>query len=271
MKKTTQTLMMLVIGLLLNLQVFSQQSVDSELDGMITATQQIETSANRAKTALKTLVIMYFVDGTTTANTQAFLTQVSHELITINGLSGVVLNHVFNAESINNNIDTNTTEDLIQEVQGARFQANTNAIALVKAIENNNANVAYQLNRSLRSNFNTILNYSKQLQTEIESLKAAPKVYNIRIELVDYRTGAPVTSDAIDGYGATNVTTNRNYYSEYRQGEPRDVILGVPEGTYRFDGRDGYFDGTTSTTLTLSDSLVEPDGFIVVTLSYWYE
>lgn len=98
--------------------------------------------------------------------------------------------------------------------------------------------------------------------------KKETQTFDVRIELVDERSGQPVDPTTLPGYAATNVDTNQIYYPGYYD---YNEFYDLPAGTYRFDSYDGYFDGSSSEIVTLSSSLEGNDGFIVVTLRYWSE
>lgn len=109
---------------------------------------------------------------------------------------------------------------------------------------------------------------AKEIKTEATDLKAVATVYNVRIELVDERTGAPVPAGTLPGYAATNQDTGQIFYTDYYN---FDLFTNLPAGTYRFDAYDGYFDGASSAIVTLDPSLINSNGEVVVTLQYWSE
>ncbi|MBC9915306.1 hypothetical protein [Chitinophaga varians] len=102
--------------------------------------------------------------------------------------------------------------------------------------------------------------------------KPADKIsqeFNVRITLVDIH-GAPVTGGSgLRGYWAQNVATGEYYYPGGQEDE--DKFENLPAGTYTFGAYPGNWDGAVSKTVTLSSGNVGPDGYIVVTLTYWVE
>ncbi|NLR68974.1 hypothetical protein HGH92_32030 [Chitinophaga varians] len=93
--------------------------------------------------------------------------------------------------------------------------------------------------------------------------------FNVRITLVDIH-GAPVTGGSgLRGYWAQNVATGEYYYPGGQEDE--DKFENLPAGTYTFGAYPGNWDGAVSKTVTLSSGNVGPDGYIVVTLTYWVE
>jgi len=105
--------------------------------------------------------------------------------------------------------------------------------------------------------------------SSIEILNKVQTEFNVRIQLVDIY-GAPVTgSTGLRGYWAKNVATGVYYYPGGQEDE--DKFENLPAGTYTFGAYPGNWEGAVSSTVTLSSSDVGPDGYIVVTLTYWVE
>lgn len=112
----------------------------------------------------------------------------------------------------------------------------------------------------------------KTVNTSSTADKPADKIsttFNVRITLVDIH-GAPVTGGSgLRGYWAQNVATGEYYYPGGQEDE--DKFENLPAGTYTFGAYPGNWDGAVSKTVTLSSGNVGPDGYIVVTLTYWVE
>ncbi len=105
-------------------------------------------------------------------------------------------------------------------------------------------------------------NSSKSAQAKSSS------TFDVKIELVD-RFGQPVGPNGLQGYFAINQDTGEVFYPN--RSDDDNVFRFLPEGSYRFDAYDGYFDGASSSFVTLSEELVDPNGYIIVTLRYWSE
>ncbi len=102
-----------------------------------------------------------------------------------------------------------------------------------------------------------------------EALNKVQTEFNVRIKLVDIY-GAPVTGGTgLRGYWAKNVATGVYYYPGGQEDE--DKFDSLPAGTYTFGAYPGNWEGAVSGTVTLSSGDVGPDGYIVVTLTYWVE
>ncbi|MBW1295911.1 hypothetical protein [Aquimarina litoralis] len=92
--------------------------------------------------------------------------------------------------------------------------------------------------------------------------------FDVVIKLVDEWSGQEIPASTLPGYGATNLETGEIYFdSRYEVG----LFESLPVGTYRFDARDGYFDGASSAIVEVSGENETPEGWIEVTLSYWSE
>ncbi|WP_299245347.1 hypothetical protein [uncultured Aquimarina sp.] len=92
--------------------------------------------------------------------------------------------------------------------------------------------------------------------------------FDVVIKLVDEWSGQEIPASTLPGYGATNLDTGVIYFdSRYEVG----LFESLPIGTYRFDARDGYFDGASSAIVEVSSENETPEGWIEVTLQYWSE
>ncbi|AXT50622.1 hypothetical protein D1818_07160 [Aquimarina sp. BL5] len=113
-------------------------------------------------------------------------------------------------------------------------------------------------------------------ETEIDSIEDKTSTieeksqvrFDVVIKLVDEWSGQEIPASTLPGYGATNLETGTIYFdSLYEVG----LFESLPVGTYRFDARDGYFDGASSTIVDVSSENETPEGWIEVTLQYWSE
>ena len=92
--------------------------------------------------------------------------------------------------------------------------------------------------------------------------------FDVYIQLEDWQTGQSVPANTLPGYSATNIVTGATFYdSMYEVG----LFENLPVGTYRFDARDGYFDGASSAIVEVIPANETPDGWIIATLKYWSE
>jgi hypothetical protein len=92
---------------------------------------------------------------------------------------------------------------------------------------------------------------------------ANEELITVHINLVNPATGNPVTNHGLQGYWAQNQSTGEYYYSGYN-----DNFEALPEGTYLFGAFNGYWDGASSSVVTIDAA---NGNYAVVTLHYWSE
>lgn len=92
--------------------------------------------------------------------------------------------------------------------------------------------------------------------------------FDVYIRLFDEWSGQEIPAGTLPGYGATNIDTGEIFFdSLYEVG----LFENLPIGTYRFDARDGYFDGASSAIVSVSTENETPEGWVEVALRYWSE
>ncbi|HVI45181.1 MAG TPA: hypothetical protein VM802_09925 [Chitinophaga sp.] len=109
---------------------------------------------------------------------------------------------------------------------------------------------------------------TEKISNDIISGKQVTTSYSLRIELVNIH-GGPVTGGTmLHGYWVRNNATGQYYDASNQEG---DQFEDLPAGTYTVGAYNGPWDGAVPQTVTVNDSAVGPDGFIVVKLVYWVE
>lgn len=158
---------------------------------------------------------------------------------------------------------TNLTADLIN--------LNDELIGLTNQIDEalgaNNNNAALNLLPQIKSVLEAQDNKAVDVINAIASVQQAIKLFKVCIQTVDYQ-GNPVSGSDLHGFWAQNLTTGEYIYPTNQDGNCFEDL--VP-GNYRFDSYDGYWSGTSSKDVTLSKSLENQDGIIIVNLTYWSE
>ncbi len=266
MKKITYALSALLMLFVINTQ--AQQSVLDDLDETFDSAEIIRIEAKRGKAALKTLTVDYLVNNNPNADVATYIQLINVSMSVVEEFSDEVIYYIGQAAQGNSNIDPSSIQSKASTIEGNEDYILNKSNELKTAIEQNNQNTARQLIREIRSLLNNQISLAKEIKTEVTALKSLAVTYNVRIELVDERTGASVPATTLPGYAATNQDTGENIYPDYYD---FNIFRNLPAGTYRFDAYDGYFDGASSATVTLDQNLVGSDGFIVVTLRYWSE
>ncbi|PTX61691.1 hypothetical protein C8N46_104335 [Kordia periserrulae] len=246
----------------------AQQSVIDDLDETFDSAEVIRIEAKRVKAALKTLSVDYLINNNPNPDVSTYLQVMDVSMEVVEEFSDEVNYFIGSAAQGNSNIDPSSIQSKASQIEGNEDFVRIKSAELATAIQQNNRNTASQLFSQIRGFLNTQINLAKEIKTEATALKSLAMVYNVRIELVDERSGASVPAGTLPGYAATNQDTGQIYYTDYYN---FDTFTNLPAGTYRFDAYDGYFDGASSAIVTLDQSLVGSDGYIVVTLRYWSE
>lgn len=136
-----------------------------------------------------------------------------------------------------------------------------------EALNSNNNNVALNYLPQVKATLTAQNNKSIEIINTIQSIKQTIKLYNVCVQTVDYQ-GNPVPGNDLHGFWAQNLTTGEYIYPTNQDG---NCFENLPDGTYRFDSYNGYWSGTSSTDITLSESQENSNGIIIVNLTYWSE
>ena len=266
MKKITYALSAFLMLFILN--THAQQSVIDDLDEVFDSAEIIRVEAKRGKAALKTLTVDYLVNNNPNPDVTTYIQVINQSMSVVEEFSDEVIYYIGQAAQGNSAIDPSSIQGKASTIEANEDFVLNKSNELKIAIEQNNKNTARQLIREIRGFLNNQINLAKEIKTEATALKSLAVTYNVRIELVDERTGQPVDPAQLPGYAATNQDTGETIYpSRY----DHNLFYNLPAGTYQFDSYNGYFDGSSSAIVTLDQSMVESDGFIVVTLRYWSE
>ena len=266
MKKITSVLSAFLMLFVMNMQ--AQQSVIDDLDETFDSADVIRIEAQRVKAALRVVTIDYLVNNNINADVATYLQLMDVSMDVVEEFSDEVIYYIGQAAQGNSNIDPSSIQSKASTIEGNEDFVRIKSAALQTAIQQNNRNTARQLMRDIRRLLNTQIRLAKEIKTEATALKSLAITYNVRIVLVDERTGASVPAGTLPGYAATNLDTGAIYYTDYYN---FDYFSNLPAGTYRFDAYNGYFDGASSVTITLDPSLVNSNGEVVATLQYWSE
>lgn len=136
-----------------------------------------------------------------------------------------------------------------------------------EALSSNNNTVALNYLPQVKATLTAQNNKSIDIINTIQSIQQTIKLYNVCVQTVDYQ-GNPVPGNDLHGFWAQNLTTGEYIYPTNQDG---NCFENLPAGTYRFDSYNGYWSGTSSTDITLSESQENSNGIIIVNLTYWSE
>lgn len=247
---------------------FAQNNSQIDLDNAIQTAENIPQDVQNASNAIDRLV--YEVNISATPDADAFYTDLF-----------VLVNHIQN-----NADDIDYFVGLAQDASAVPFSTapvnsltaqlvvfNDDVIVLTgqikDAVDENRYSDANGLIPSLRNAIASQSAISDDIISVIEGIKQLTVVYTVEIRLVDAQ-GNPTSTNDLFGYYAYDHATGEYIYPQ----DERDYTDGtfyLPAGTYTFDSFNGYWSGTSSNTLTLSNALVNEDGIILVGLVLWSE
>ena len=259
---------LLLGGLLAAAPIAFAQSPTAVLNAVITDASQISTEVAANGAALKSLVVDYFINGNPSPDVDGFVSITNARQTQISALQGNVTGATNLAAILDPYI--NPTNFLIWAAQieslGDEIEAESaNLRLLILAGDDAGATVSAQ---SIRADLLQQYDLARLIKREASYYRTAQASFDVRISLEDY-LGNPVTgSTGLMGYYAYNEYTGEYVYPEYLYA---DEFLGLRAGTWTFGAFNGYFDGASSNTVNLRSALVQPDGYIPVTLQYWSE
>ncbi len=138
---------------------------------------------------------------------------------------------------------------------------------ITTAIDNGDNNTALGLLPDVRDVLNSQKTTAAEIVTKLNAIKQAITTYKVCMRTVDV-DGNPVNGSDLQGFYAQDNATGAYLYPDNQDGNCFEALA---PGTYTFGSFNGYWSGTSSNTVTLSDALVNADGVIVVDLVYWSE
>lgn len=247
---------------------FAQNNTQQYLDNAIQTAENIPQDVQNASNAIDRLVYELNITGTPDAN--AFYSDLF-----------VLVNHIQNnADDIDyfmglaqneSTIPFSTTP--VNQLTAQLVVLNDDVIVLTgqinDAVLENRYSDANSLIPALRTAIASQADVANDIITTIETIKQATTLYTVEIRLVDAQ-GNPTSTNDLRGYYAYDHASGEYLYPE----DERDYSTGIfllPAGTYTFDSFNGYWSGTGSNTVTLSNALVNEDGIIIVDLVLWSE
>lgn len=248
----------------------AQSVAEQNLNSAIQLAENVQQEVTTARKAVNQLVKQLTVLGN--PNAVLFESKMNHHVNSVLNNSDDVQYFVGLAQS---NSSTPFSATIIVNACNELVNQNDIIIGLTAqmtaAINANNTSLALSLVQPIRSALTKQFNKAKSIISQIESIKTAIRTYTVCIKTVDYN-GNPTTYTA--GFYAQNDTTGEYLYpgnpndQDYGQG---NCFYNLAPGTYTFGSYQDYFCGTNSETATLSQSLVNSNGIIEITLVVWCE
>lgn len=251
-------------------QVSAQSTTEQNLSYTIQSTENIQEEVFIARNAVNQLVKELVILNS--PNVPLFESKMTNHVNSVLNNSDDVQYFIGLAHN-----SSPVTFDSSSVISGANELVNQNDIIMshvtetVTAINTNNTSVALNHLQSICAVLTTQNTIAQNMITDIETIKSNTLSFNVCIKLVDNQ-GNPTTYNS--GFYTINNSTGAVFYP----GRPEDQDYGygncfynLAPGTYNFASYQDYFCGTNSATVTLSQSLVNSNGIIEVTLVVWCE
>lgn len=255
-------------------QLSAQGTFVDDLNQAIDYAKESRDAGRNIKQALKNLAIDYFQLNNPSPNTNAYLAVVQVELGNIETAADEINYFINAAANKNAGIDPQTIAAWAGLIEGRGDFIEIESQALVNAIANGQRQAARTANNLIRGYVNEVIQTSVLIINEAKALRSTPlpAFYDVRIQLVDNNGNPIIGSTGLQGYYAFDIANNSYIWAGSQQGQDPDLFPNLPAGTYTFGAVDGYFDGASSETATLSaSSPTNSGGEIVVELVYWSE
>lgn len=251
-------------------QTSAQSLAEQNLNLAIQSAEKVKQEVVTARKAVNQLVKQLTVFGNPDAATfeTKMNTHVNNVLNNSDDIHYFIgLAHDNSSISFSSTTITNAANELVNQndiIMGL-------TVSMIEAINNNNTSLALALVQPIRAALTKQYNKATNIITTIETIKTEIRTYTVCIKVVDTQ-GNSTTYTA--GFYAANDLTGEIFYpgnpndQDYGQG---DCFYNMAPGTYTFNSYQDYFCGTGSSTVTLSNSLVNTNGVIEVTLVVWCE
>ncbi|MGH2666419.1 hypothetical protein [Flavobacterium sp.] len=247
-------------------QVFGQSTTEQNLNSGIQSAEKIKQGVVAADKAVNQLVKEISVIGN--PNAVLFNDKMYEQVASVQNNSDDVLYFMDLAKNASatpfstQEIDV-LTSDLVSLNDDLMYLTSQ----IIDVLDHNNPNAALTYVPQVRNVLTAQNDKAAQVIVKIELLKQVVKQYDVCIQTVDY-LGNPVSGSDLHGFYAQNLATGEYIYPTNQDGNCFDNL---PAGTYLFDSYNGYWSGTSSEEVTLSDGLVNSNGVIIVNLVYWSE
>ncbi len=247
-------------------QMFAQVSPQQNLDYAINTAENIPQDVQTAKTAVYQLAkqIVFLHEP----NVQLFHDQMFVQVNNVQNNADDINWFVSLAQS-GSAIAFSTAE--IYSLTEELVNENDLLIGLTgqieNALQNNDNDTALDLLPQVKEVLNDQKSTAETIIAQVEALKQIIRTYKVCLRTVDNQ-GNPVNGSDLQGFYAQNTATGQYLYPENQDG---NCFENLSPGTYLFDSYNGYWSGTSSSTVTLSPSQEDENGIIVVDLVYWSE
>lgn len=237
-----------------------------DLDQVIALAQDCRSYARNTRDALRSLAVQYFQLGNPNPNVSAYLAVMDLNMGLLESAQDDIFWYAGQAKLKNPAIDVTDIQAWASQLEAREDYVRIQSTNLANAIAANNVPAARAANNLIRGYLTEQIAISNDIIASAEAQKLIPQVYNVRIVLVNAQ-GQPVGSNGLQGYYGVDPLGNYIWPTN----QEGDLFEGLSAGTYTFDAIDGYFDGASSATVTLTPALVNANGEVIVNLVYWSE
>ncbi len=238
-----------------------------DLDQVILAARDARTAARTTRDQLRSLALDYFQFNNPNPNVSGYLAVMNANMTTVENATDVIVAKANSALLKNSAIDITDILVWAAEIDLRAGNVRTQSQLLATAIGQNNRQAAQQANIATRNLLGEQILIAADIINSAQAQKLIAQVYNVRIELVN-NLGQTLPNYLQGNYYATDQATQVSLWPTSQDGL---VFEGLPAGTYMFSAIPGYFDGAGSTLVTLSPSMINGNGEVIVQLLYWSE
>lgn len=260
---------------LISISSVAQSNFTDDLNEFSQSAIQSRNAAKNIGLSFKTLAISCFIQQNPDADPDPYLSVVADEIPILEEAVENMAFYANEAAAKNANIDPEELLDGAQLIQNRMELIELESENLAQEITSGSPQTALEIAQNLRSYIFQVIGTSRDIALEAQSLKDTPMplpLYDVRIVLVDGNGHEITGSTGLQGFYAFDEINEVYYYAGEWQTQDLFLFTDLPESTYTFGAFDGYFDGASSTTLTLSPELpVNEDGELEVELVYWSE
>lgn len=244
----------------------AQTTYLQDLDQVISLAEDCRGYARNTREALRNLAIQYFQLGNPNPNVAAYLAVMDVNMGALESAQDDITMYANFAKQKNPAIDVSDILAWASQLEAREDFVRIQSANLANAIAANNVPAARAANNLIRGYLNEQIAISNDIIASAEAQKLVPQVYNVRIVLVTSQ-GQPVGSNGLQGYYGVDPLGNYIWPTN----QEGDLFEGLSAGTYTFGAINGYFDGASSETVTLTPALVNANGEVIVNLVYWSE
>lgn len=261
-----------ILSIFATLSGLSQNNFIDDLNLAGQSSLDCRAAAKVSGLALRTLGIDYFVQQNSNPNTANFTTLISQQNIVMQQSAEDIIESAEDAFTYNQNLDIDDVLIWAEMIESLNEEILDASELFVEHIENGDQQLALTIGQGIRVDVLDMIGVCNAIIDELKVLKLIPQTYDVRIVLEDSFGNLITGNTGLQGYFAYDIEHDEYFYAGEFQSQEIDLFVDLPEGTYTFGAFDGYFDGASSNTVTLTGDLqLNENDELEVTLIYWSE